>query len=255
MSDFKFCVFDIETIPLQSLPEDLRPQPDMSRVKYGNTKNAFDRMKIEQAYVADFEAKIDKTMSLDPYLCQVCALVMHDSSGKTLELFAANEEEEADLLRVFWEQSKTRYMQDVTLVGFNSQSFDFPVLITRSMLSDIPVDPNVLFGMTERQNGKNHWHVDLMQRLGTRNPFSGQLQTHNLDWYCRRFGIESSKQDGMDGSKVWPMFQEGRYAEIIEYCKRDVLATAELCERVAPWIYRTPLRNYGHTTANTKKEN
>ena len=56
----------------------------------------------------------------------------------------------------------------------------------------------------------------------------------------------------MDGSKVYPMFQEGKIAEILEYCKQDVLATAQLFERVAPWIYREPPKSFG--TQQPEKE-
>ena len=102
MSDLKYCVFDIETCPSQTLPDDLRPQPDMSKVKYGNTKNAFDRMKIEAAYVEDFNSKLDKTMSLDPYYCQVVVIGMMDSWTSDLTALAAtNESEESAMLQVF----------------------------------------------------------------------------------------------------------------------------------------------------------
>lgn len=251
----KFSVFDIETIPSQTLPDDLRPQPDLSKVKYGNVKNTFDRAKIEAAYIADFESKVDKVMSVDPYLCQICALVGYDSwNGNPMQLSATTEADEAILLGFFWDWVKNNYQRDIPIVGFNSLSFDFPVLITRSMLQDVAVDPAILRDMMKRQDGSysNLHHVDLMQRLATRNPFSGQLQAHSLDWNCRRFGITSPKQDGMDGSKVYLMFQEGKVSEIVEYCKQDVLATAQLFERVAPWIYREPPKSFG--TQQPKKE-
>lgn len=247
MDALKFSVFDCETIPSLSLPDDLRPQPDLSKVKYGNTKNPFDRAKIEAAYVADHESKLDKIMSLDPYLCQVCVLVGYNSWTNTfMELQATNEEEEAVLLREFWEWLHVSYSRDIPIVGFNSASFDFPVLVTRSMLHDVSVNPAMYRDMMKRQDGgyQNHHHIDLMQRLGYRDAFSGKLVMRSLDWNCRRFGITSPKQDGMDGSKVYPMFQEGRLPEILEYCKQDVLATAQLFERVAPWIYREPPKSF-----------
>ena len=249
----KFSVFDIETIPSQTLLDDLRPQPDMSKIKYGNTKNTFDRAKIEAAYIADFEAKLDKILSLDPYYCQVCVLVWYDSwTGEYLELSASDETQERDLLHSFWYWLALRHQQYIPIVGFNSLSFDFPVVITRSMLQDVAVDPAILRDMMKRQDANNTYHVDLMQRLATRNPFSNQIQAHSLDWNCRRFGITSPKQDGMDGSKVYPMFQEGKIPEILEYCKQDVLATAQLFERVAPWIYREPPKSFG--TQQPEKE-
>lgn len=244
MAILKFSVFDIETIPLQSLPDDLRPQPDMTKVKYGNTKNAFERQRIEAAYVADFESKIDKIMSLDPYLCQVCCLMGYDSwNDEFITLAATDETHERGLLESFWYWVARRYQEDIPIVSFNGASLDLPILIARTMLQDLAVDPAMLQALQKRQDYNNHQHIDLMQRLGTRNPFSNQLQVHKLDWYCRRFNLPG-KQDDMDGSKVYPMFKEGRLDEIVKYCRQDVLATAALFERVKPWLHRVPIKSF-----------
>jgi predicted PolB exonuclease-like 3'-5' exonuclease len=39
---------------------------------------------------------------------------------------------------------------------------------------------------------------------------------------ARVLGLESSKQGGMDGSKVYDKFCAGCHDEIAEYCMRDV---------------------------------
>jgi len=238
----KHSVFDIETVPNINLPDDLRPQPDMSKVKYGYAKNTFDRLKIEQAFVADFESKLDKTMSLDPFLCQICVLVGFDSwTDETLELSATTEDEEKILLQRFWSWLLRRYREDIPIVGFNSASFDFPVIIARSMLQDVSVDPAMLHAITKRQDYGNRHHYDLMQRLGHRDAFSGKLVMKSLDWNCKRFGL-TGKIEGMDGSMVLPMFREGEIEEILQYCREDVMATAALFERTAPWIMTPELR-------------
>ena len=103
------------------------------------------------------------------------------------------------------------------------------------MLLDVAIDPALIQSLTRRQD-QNRCHYDLMQRLGYRNPFSGQMVMRSLDYNLKRFGL-GGKLNGMDGSMVYPAFQEGRMQDIITYCRDgDVASTAVLFERVAPWI-------------------
>src|ERR1035437_7826680 len=50
----------------------------------------------------------------------------------------------------------------------------------------------------------------------------------NLDFYCKAFGIESPKAQGVTGSDVNTLMAEGRHRDIAEYCLRDVKATVLL---------------------------
>jgi hypothetical protein len=56
----------------------------------------------------------------------------------------------------------------------------------------------------------------------------GAARRFNLDFYCKVFGIESPKAQGVTGRDVTPMVAEGRQREIAEYCLRDVRATVLL---------------------------
>ena len=53
----------------------------------------------------------------------------------------------------------------------------------------------------------------------------------SLDRLAQALGIESPK-DGIDGSKVYDYYQEGRTSEIYDYCLRDVKATREIYRRM-----------------------
>ena len=44
-----------------------------------------------------------------------------------------------------------------------------------------------------------------------------------MDRICKILGIPG--KEGMDGSQVWPAFQEGRHDEIAAYCRDDVART------------------------------
>jgi hypothetical protein len=85
-----------------------------------------------------------------------------------------------------------------------------------------------------------------MQVLGGRNPFSGKPEFKSLNFYLNRFGI-GSKSKGLvatdpeavdDGSMVYPAWRDGRMDDIVNYCRQDVLQTAELFKRIAPWVIR-----------------
>ena len=75
-------------------------------------------------------------------------------------------------------------------------------------------------------------HTDLFDVF----TFHGAVRDRfSLDYWCRRFDVESPK-GSIDGSQVGRAYRQGRIEEIGEYCLRDVRATAELYEKVAPTL-------------------
>jgi hypothetical protein len=54
------------------------------------------------------------------------------------------------------------------------------------------------------------------------------MRRFSFDFYCRTFGIESPKANGVSGMDVPRLFDEGKHREIAEYCMGDVRATWEL---------------------------
>lgn len=229
--------FDIETIPLSNLPDELQPKFDEGAVKLGNLKDRFKIQEKMDEERAKFAATLDKTMSLDPDLCMICAFVGHLSNGDRKEwkrnIFAPNEEAEHNLLVSAWSWFRDCYKARIPIVGFNSKSSDLPILRRRAMLQDVSVPPALYEALSRRYETKHH--VDLMEVLGNRNLFSGKVEYKSLDYYLKRFGI-GAKYNGMSGADVYPLFKEGEYQRILEYCQDDVLKTAMLFQRVAPWI-------------------
>ena len=73
-------------------------------------------------------------------------------------------------------------------------------------------------------------HCDLAEQLTFYNVSGrdGAARRFNLDFYCKAFGIESPKSQGVTGSDVNTLMAEGRYRDIAEYCLRDVKATVLL---------------------------
>jgi hypothetical protein len=67
-------------------------------------------------------------------------------------------------------------------------------------------------------------------RRGRRDRREGAARRFNLDFYCKAFGIESPKSEGVSGMDVPDLLREGRHREIADYCLRDVEATVRLYE-------------------------
>ena len=67
-------------------------------------------------------------------------------------------------------------------------------------------------------------HCDLLEQLTFYNAF----RKFNLDFYCKSFGIESPKANGITGLDMRQLFDEKRFLDIAHYNLGDLKATAEL---------------------------
>jgi predicted PolB exonuclease-like 3'-5' exonuclease len=143
-----------------------------------------------------------------------------DASGAAVEFVACVDEPE--LLTAFWDVAR-HYEQVVT---FNGRGFDVPFLYLRSALLNVPISRKEWLGYRYATDP----HCDLAEQL-TFYGVSGRegaARKFNLDFYCKAFGIESPKSQGVTGLDVGDLLAEGRHREIAEYCLRDVHATVEL---------------------------
>lgn len=130
--------------------------------------------------------------------------------------------DETELLTAFWDAAK-HYNQVVT---FNGRGFDVPFLYLRSAILNVPITRKDWLGYRFATEP----HCDLAEQL-TFYGVSGRegaAKRFNLDFYCKTFGIESPKSQGVTGMDVGTLMSEGRYREIAEYCLRDVHATVLL---------------------------
>jgi DNA polymerase elongation subunit (family B) len=215
-------VFDIETLalPLESFDE------------------------TQQSYLLKFateetrEAELQK-LNLYAFTAQILAIGMvnpETNAGKVFfqsnvheQCFSDNGKieyasgDESYILRCFWENVQW-YDQFIT---FNGRSFDCPFVMLRSAVLGIPPTRNL---MPYRYD--SNVHCDLLEQL----TFYGATKKFNLDFYCKAFGIKSPKAEGITGLDLGPLFRDGRFREIAEYCIGDVFATAELYRRWEKFI-------------------
>lgn len=126
--------------------------------------------------------------------------------------------DEKTLLTHFWGDVE-EYHQFIT---FNGRGFDAPYLLLRSAVNRVKPSVDIM-----GYRYKSVPHLDLADQFTF---FGATRKKFPLHFYCKAFGIESPKEDGMTGLDVPRYFKEGRVKEIAEYCLRDVEATAELLE-------------------------
>jgi predicted PolB exonuclease-like 3'-5' exonuclease len=109
------------------------------------------------------------------------------------------------------------------VVGHNVIGFDLPFIFQRCLVNRIAVRPFVNlseFNVRGVYDTMHHWW------LGAKN----RVALDDLAWVL---GIESSKTDEVEGSRVFELYQAGRFAEIRQYNLNDVRVTREVYERLA----------------------
>lgn len=128
---------------------------------------------------------------------------------------AASPDEEADMLRRFWDdiQKLSNQAGQVQWITCNGKRFSAPFLSARSVRHGItPTNSNIL-DTHKYRNGK---HLD-------------PANVWDAPWYgladlCDHLGVDSPKGE-FDGSDVAPAIENGNSEKVRRYCERDAVAT------------------------------
>jgi DNA polymerase elongation subunit (family B) len=149
-----------------------------------------------------------------------------DGEMKTTELSdgsACVAMNEKTVIAKFWDA--IRKYNNCCLVSFNGRNFDAPFLMMRSALFRVRPSRNLMQGT--KFNYRDH--IDLIDELTFfSGSFYGATRRYNFDFFARAFGIVSPKAEGVDGSMVTELYENGEIETIAEYCLRDVTATWQL---------------------------
>jgi 3'-5' exonuclease len=131
------------------------------------------------------------------------------------------------------------------LIGFNSSSFDLPILRYRAFALGVAAHT------IHRGNGKDYWyrfgrdHIDLCDFMSG----FGASAKPSLAELSALYGIRM-KMDGVDVASVEPMIARGRIEEVAAYCETDVMATYLLFLRFSLVIGETDNHNYNLSIAS-----
>jgi hypothetical protein len=180
--------------------------------------------------------KLPETMSLWPFTGKIIVVAMlnpdtgrgriwyEKDDGRAEEtssdgFFTFVGDTEPVFLAEFWKAMR-RFHRFVT---FNGRGFDGPFLMLRSAALGVAATRNLVgYRYSLRP------HTDLLEAIS----FFGASRKWNLDFACKAFGVDSPKEQGMDGFSVGPYYRAGRLREIALYCRRDVEATAGLYRKL-----------------------
>jgi len=140
---------------------------------------------------------------------------------------AAPELGEAEIIQRFFDGVEKFSPQ---LLSWNGGGFDLPVLHYRGLIHGLVATRYWDLGDGDHADSRDFkWnnyisryhtrHLDLMDLLALYQPRAAVP----LDELARLIGFPGKL--GMDGSKVWQAWQEGRSAEIRDYCETDAVNT------------------------------
>jgi DNA polymerase elongation subunit (family B) len=217
------CVFDIETAPL--------PDPELPAAAVESLQRSLPDDKRDswrdQLSLSAVTASVVAIGLVNPDSRQGFAL--YDDRHGPLGSIAMPEGyacaglvggDEATILQRFW----TMIAQYDRVITYNGRGFDVPFLMQRALLRGVTVSCNL---MPPRFSG-TRVHLDLMEVL---TQFGATRRTSLAAWVTAA-GLSDPKAGPVRGEQVGAAFREGRTREIVEYCMRDVVATAQLAERV-----------------------
>jgi len=225
---------DIETVALPGFRERVGPQLERT-LRLGNM-----RLEQKQRYLEDSAAEEERCYqlgSLSAASGRVLCIAVHLGAIPGLELEGVRldesehvfgidedgrEEDEKQGLTAFLSFMKGFDPESDELVGHNIIGFDLPFIFQRCLAHCLSAPPFIdlaEFRVRGVFDTMHHWW------LGARRNVS-------LDDIAWALGIESSKTDTVEGSKVFDLYGAGRLAEIREYNLNDVRVTRKVYERM-----------------------
>ena len=142
---------------------------------------------------------------------------------------------ESDMLVDFWEGAKSYD----TFVTFNGRGFDVPFLNLRSAILGIRPAVDLMDGRYLYQQ-KQSRHVDLQDQMTF---YGAMMRRPSLHLFCRAFGIESPKMDGIAGDDVAELFHAKKFRDIARYNARDVIATTALYHKWLTYLAPKSFQN------------
>lgn len=111
-------------------------------------------------------------------------------------------------------------------VGHNIMEFDLPFIYKRSIIHQIkPAARHLNLSFARYRSDPI---FDTMKEWDKWNMKS----SISLDKLAKVLGFPTSKDGGIDGSKVYDAYLKGKYDEICQYCKRDVELTRKVYKRM-----------------------
>ncbi len=122
--------------------------------------------------------------------------------------------DEARTLRAFWKLLRNFNSRRDLIVGHNIFDFDLLFLYKRSVIHCVRPTLELSFARYRSQ--------PIFDTMHEWDKWRWSRKYASLDSLARVLNLESSKGQGIDGSRVYDKFCMGCHGEIADYCMRDV---------------------------------
>ena len=223
MTGMSQCVFDIETAPL---PDAEIPLSLIDKLRESNGEKAVGESWRERLALFAPSSTVVVIGMLNPDTGR--GQVLYDDRHGTLEQVEVPDGFEVELIGGDEPRLLERFWAAVAnfrkVITYNGRGFDVPFLMQRSLIRNVPVSVNLMPPRFHR--GTNH--LDLLEVI---SQFKS-VRPLGLATWVEAIGESSPKDGSVAGAEVGKAFLEGRTGEIVEYCMRDVVATAQLAQRI-----------------------
>lgn len=131
--------------------------------------------------------------------------------------------DERSLLLEFWQRMRS-FRPDVDrIVGHNIFDFDLKFILKRSIIHGVRPTVNLSFARYRNQPIYDTMHEWERWSYGSKI---------SLEKLAMVLGLPSSKEQGIDGSRVHELFAAGQHQAIRDYCLRDVELTRTIYKRM-----------------------
>ena len=222
----KILFIDIETVGIEAdYPTLEKKNPKLAEL-FSNYESWF-----KKRFPEDADATLDQLFqtrtALVPEFARIVTVCLGivDQSGKFKTTIFSDENERAlliDLRKTLFRCGELGYF----LCGHNVKNFDIPMMAKRMIINNIL--PPKIFPTYDTKP----WEV---KAIDTRDVWQyGQYASiSTLDLMCGVMGVESSKSDEMDGSRVHEVFyKEKNIDKINTYCEKDVKVLYEVVKKL-----------------------
>lgn len=222
----KILFIDIETVGIEAdYPTLEKKNPKLAEL-FSNYESWF-----KKRFPEDIDVTLDQLFqtrtALVPEFARIVTVCLGivDQSGKFKTTVFSDENERAlliELRKTLFRCGELGYF----LCGHNVKNFDIPMMAKRMIINNIL--PPKIFPTYDTKP----WEV---KAIDTRDVWQyGQYASiSTLDLMCGVMGVESSKSDEMDGSRVHEVFyKEKNIDKINTYCEKDVKVLYEVVKKL-----------------------
>ena len=222
----KILFIDIETVGIQKNYDDLKKTDEKLASLFEHYESWFKKRFPEDSKLTIEELFISKSALVPEFAKIVCVCVgVVDMNGNFKTSVISNTDEKKlleNLRKTLYKSGEMGYY----LCGHNVKNFDIPMIAKRMVINGF-LPPKILPSYDTKP-----WEI---RAIDTRElwQFGQYASISTLDLMCGVMGVESSKSEDMDGSRVHNTFWEKKdYKKIDEYCEKDVKVLYDVIDKL-----------------------